>query len=116
METSTEWNWCLLSPTPKQVFENHMASYNALRGTWNAITPKKADNKALHGWWKYWRQQGKHFLLGAPAKSKMKIGRNYSFYIQQAYLVVCPSKCKMAFHPECMSCQLSRLHLTASKL
>jgi hypothetical protein len=42
-------------PTPNQVFENHLVSYNTLRGTRNAIRPKKADNKALHGWWKYWR-------------------------------------------------------------
>jgi hypothetical protein len=47
-----------------------MVSYNALRGTQNVITPKKADNKALHGWWKYWRQQGKHFLQGKSSKLK----------------------------------------------
>jgi hypothetical protein len=52
------------------VFENHLASYNSLRGTRNAITLKKADNKALHGWWTYWRQQGKHFLLGESSKIK----------------------------------------------
>jgi hypothetical protein len=32
---------CSPPPTPNQVFENHMVSYNALRGTQNAITPKK---------------------------------------------------------------------------
>jgi hypothetical protein len=41
-------------PTPNQVFNNRVLSYNALRGTRNVITPKIADNKALHGWWKYW--------------------------------------------------------------
>jgi hypothetical protein len=41
-------------PTPSQVFEKHMLTYNVLRGTRNAITPKKADSKDLHGWWKYW--------------------------------------------------------------
>jgi hypothetical protein len=51
-------------PNPNQVFEKHLVSYNVLRGTRNAITPKKADSKALHGWWNYWRQQGKHFLQG----------------------------------------------------
>jgi hypothetical protein len=57
-------------PTPNQVFDNHMASYNALRGTRNAIIPKKADNKALHGWWEYWKQYGKFFLLGESNKIK----------------------------------------------
>jgi hypothetical protein len=47
-----------------------MLAYNVLRGTRNAITPKKADSKDLHGWWKYWRQQGKQFLLGEPSKIK----------------------------------------------
>jgi hypothetical protein len=47
-----------------------MVSYNALRGTQNAITPKKSDNKALHGWWKYWRQQGKQFVQGGSSKIK----------------------------------------------
>jgi hypothetical protein len=36
--------------TPNQVFDNHLVSYNALSGTRNVITPKKANNKALHGW------------------------------------------------------------------
>jgi hypothetical protein len=75
METAFEWNWCLLftltHPEP-DVFKHHMASYNALRGTRNTITLKKADNKALHGWWKYWRQQGKQFLLGVSSKTKDK--------------------------------------------
>jgi hypothetical protein len=57
-------------PTPNQVLDNNMWSYNALHGTCNAITPKKADNKALHDWWKYWRQHGKHFLLGESRKIK----------------------------------------------
>jgi hypothetical protein len=37
-------------PTPNQVFEKHLVSYNALRGTRNEITPKKADSRALRGW------------------------------------------------------------------
>jgi hypothetical protein len=41
-------------PTPNQVFEKHLVSYNVLRGTRNAFTPKKADSKVLCGWWKYW--------------------------------------------------------------
>jgi hypothetical protein len=57
-------------PTPTQVFEKHLVSYTVLRGTWNAITPKKADSKALHGWWKYWRQQGKQFVQGGGSKIK----------------------------------------------
>jgi hypothetical protein len=57
-------------PTPNQVFEKHLVSYNVLRGTRNAITPKKADKKAIHGWCKYWRQQGKQFLQGEPSKIK----------------------------------------------
>jgi hypothetical protein len=57
-------------PTPNQVFEKHLLAYNVLRGTRNTITPKKADSKDLHGWWKYWRQQGKQFLLGEPSKIK----------------------------------------------
>jgi hypothetical protein len=52
------------------VFENHLVSYNVLRGTRNSITPKKADSKALHGWWKYWSQQGKRFLQGGGRKIK----------------------------------------------
>jgi hypothetical protein len=40
-------------PTPNQVFEKHLVSYNVLCGTRNAITPKNANNKALHGWWKF---------------------------------------------------------------
>jgi hypothetical protein len=61
---------CSPPPTPNQVFEKHFVSYNVLRGTRNAITPKKADNKALYGWWKYWRQQGKQFLQGGGSKIK----------------------------------------------
>jgi hypothetical protein len=57
-------------PTPNQVFDKHMLAYNVLRGTQNAITPKKADSKDLHGWWKYWRQQGKQCLMGEPSKIK----------------------------------------------
>jgi hypothetical protein len=83
---------CSPSSTPDQVFENYLASYNALRGTRNAITPKKADAKALRGWWKYWRQKGYKICLGSPEKSKIKIGRKYLFYILQAYLVVFPLK------------------------
>jgi hypothetical protein len=56
--------------TLNQVFEKHVVSYNVLRGTRNSIMPKKADNKALHGWWKYWRQQGKQFLQGEASKIK----------------------------------------------
>jgi hypothetical protein len=59
-----------LPPTPNQVFEKHMLAYNVLCGTQNAITPKKADIKDLHGWWKYWRQQGNQFFLGGPSKIK----------------------------------------------
>jgi hypothetical protein len=40
---------CSPPPTPNQVFEKHMVSYNALHGTHNALTPKKADNKAMRG-------------------------------------------------------------------
>jgi hypothetical protein len=61
---------CSPPPTLDQVFENHMVSYNALCGTQNAITPKKADTKVLHGWWKYWRQQGKQVMLGESSKIK----------------------------------------------
>jgi hypothetical protein len=57
-------------PTPNQVFEKHLVAYNVLRGTRNVITPKKADSKALHGWWKYWRHQGKQFLQGGSSKIK----------------------------------------------
>jgi hypothetical protein len=57
-------------PTPNQVFEKQLVASNVLCGTWNAITPKKSNSKALHGWWKYWRQQGKHFLQGEPSKIK----------------------------------------------
>jgi hypothetical protein len=57
-------------PTPNQVFEKHLLAYNVICGTRNAITPKKADSKDLHGWWKYWRQQRKHFLSGEPRKIK----------------------------------------------
>jgi hypothetical protein len=56
-------------PTPNQMFEKHLVAYNVLRGTWNAITPKKADIKALNGWWKYWRQQGKHFFAGGAQQN-----------------------------------------------
>jgi hypothetical protein len=56
--------------THNQVFKKHMVAYNVLRRTRNAITPKKADSKALHGWWKYWRQKGKQFLQGEPSKIK----------------------------------------------
>jgi hypothetical protein len=52
------------------VFKKVLVSYNVLCGTRNAITPKKADTKALHGWWKYWRQQGKQFFQGEPRKIK----------------------------------------------
>jgi hypothetical protein len=52
------------------VFKNQLVSYNSLRGTQNAITPKKAENKALQGWWEYWRQQGKQCLLGESSKIK----------------------------------------------
>jgi hypothetical protein len=58
------------SHTPNQVFENHVVSYNPLWGIRNAITPKKDDSKALHGWLKYWRQQGKHVLQGESSKIK----------------------------------------------
>jgi hypothetical protein len=61
---------CSPPSTPNQVLNNNMASYNALSGTRNAITPKKADNKALYGGWKYWRQQGKYFLLREFSKIK----------------------------------------------
>jgi hypothetical protein len=57
-------------PTPNQVFEKHLVSYNVLHRTRNAITPKKANSKALHGCRKYWRQQGKQFLQGEPSKIK----------------------------------------------
>jgi hypothetical protein len=57
-------------PTPNQVFEKHLVSYNVLSRTGNAITPKETDNRALHGWWKYWRQQGKQFLQGGGRKIK----------------------------------------------
>jgi hypothetical protein len=67
-------NWigvcCSPPPSPNQVFKNHMLSYNALSGTWDAITQKKANNKALCGWWRYWRQQGKPFLPGESRKIK----------------------------------------------
>jgi hypothetical protein len=64
-------DFCFSPPhNPNEVFENHLASYNSVRGTPNAITPKKADNKVLHGWWKYWRQQGKQFMLGESRKIK----------------------------------------------
>jgi hypothetical protein len=36
-------------PTTNQVFEKYLVSYNVLRGTRNAIMPKKANNKALNG-------------------------------------------------------------------
>jgi hypothetical protein len=54
MEKATEWNWFLLFSLapPTQLFETNLATYNALRGTRNAITPNKSDNNALHGWWK----------------------------------------------------------------
>jgi hypothetical protein len=51
------------------------------------------------------------FCSGSSATSKLKIGRNYLFYILQAYLVAFYLKCKMAFHLECMSCQLSRVYV-----
>jgi hypothetical protein len=57
-------------PNPNQVFEKHLVAYNVLCETRNATTPKKADIKALYGWWKYWRQQGKQFLQGEPSKIK----------------------------------------------
>jgi hypothetical protein len=47
-----------------------LVSYNVLRGTWNAITTKKANSKALDGWWKYGRQQGKQFLSEGASKIK----------------------------------------------
>jgi hypothetical protein len=60
-------------PTPNQVFEKHLVLYNTLRGTRNTITPRKAKNKALHGWRKYWRQQGNFFAGGGQQKtSKIK--------------------------------------------
>jgi hypothetical protein len=61
---------CSPPHTPKQLFENHPVSYNALRGTQNAITPNKSDSKALRGWWKYWRQQVKHFLQGGVQQNQ----------------------------------------------
>jgi hypothetical protein len=51
-------------------FLSYVVSYNALSGTRNAITPKKADNTALHGWWKYWSRQGKFFWKGEVSKIK----------------------------------------------
>jgi hypothetical protein len=63
--------FCSFPPqTPNQVFKNHLVSYTALRGPRNTITPKKANNKALHGWWEYWRQEGKQCLQGGAVKSK----------------------------------------------
>jgi hypothetical protein len=51
MEKATEWNWFLMfTPPSKELFQNHRASCNALRGTRNAITPKKSDNNALAAW------------------------------------------------------------------
>jgi hypothetical protein len=73
VETPTQWNWILqFTPTHPQpgLPEAFCFIQCYLRGTRNAITPKKADNKALHGWWKYWRQQGKQFLQGGPGKIK----------------------------------------------
>jgi hypothetical protein len=64
------WELPTSMTSPTQVFEKHLVAYNILRGTRNVITPKKADSKALHGWWKYWRQQGKQFLQGDPGKIK----------------------------------------------
>ena len=61
---------CAHPPTPNDVFQKQLASYNVLRGYRNAITPKKSDNKALHGWCKYWRQQGKQFLQRESSKIK----------------------------------------------
>jgi hypothetical protein len=63
-------------PTPNQVFKKHLVSYNALRGTRNAFTPKKVNNKALHGWWKYWRQQGKFFLRGGQQNQRPGLAEN----------------------------------------
>jgi hypothetical protein len=94
METLTELNWRLLfTPThPNQVFENHIVSYNAPHGTWNAITLKKADNKDMYGWWTYWRHQDKHFLQGESRKIKDNDWQN--IYILQAYSVAFYLKCK----------------------
>jgi hypothetical protein len=97
-----------LPPTPNQVFEKHLVSYNVLRGTQNAITRKKSDSKALHGWWKDVRQQGKQFLEGGAAKSKTTICRKYSIYILQAYSAVFHLKCKMAFYLECTNFSISQ--------
>jgi hypothetical protein len=73
-------------PTPNQVFEKHLVAYHVLRGTRNAITPKKADSKALlHGWSKYWRHQGTQFLQGEPRKMKVHDLQNiFDLYIMQA--------------------------------
>jgi hypothetical protein len=62
------------------VFEKHLVLYNALRGTWNAITSKKADNKALHGWWGYWRQQGKHVLQGGLENQRPGLAEIFDLY------------------------------------
>jgi hypothetical protein len=99
-------------PTHSQVFEKQLVSYNVLRRTRNAITPNKSYNKALHGWWKYWQQQGKQFLQGG-GESKTMICRKYSIYILQAYSAAIHLKCKMAFHLECTNCKSHRECITA---
>jgi hypothetical protein len=111
---SMELDVAVLAPpnTPNnQVFEKHLVAYNVLRGTTqNAITPKKADSKALlHGWWKYWRQQGTRFLQGEPSKMKdHDLQKIFDIYILQAYSVAFYLKCKMAFHLECTNCRSHR--------
>jgi hypothetical protein len=45
-----------------------MVSYIALRGTRNAVTPKKGDTPWLGGG--YWRQQSKQLLQGESRKIK----------------------------------------------
>jgi hypothetical protein len=117
MERLTERNWLFFfTPThPQPGVQESSGFHNSLRGTRNAITPKKADNKALRGWWKYWRQQGKRFLQGESRKIK---DHDWQKIFELYYAVIFSGisfQMQMAFHPECISCQLPRVYLKLQK-
>jgi hypothetical protein len=57
-------------PHPPPTKSSRSIRFHTMFSARNASTPKKAENKALHGWWKYWRQQGKQFLQGGASKIK----------------------------------------------
>jgi hypothetical protein len=72
VETPSQWNWILqFTPTyPQPGIREALGCVKCSPWNMECNHSQTFDSKALHGWWKYWRQQGTHFLQGEPSKIK----------------------------------------------